>query len=339
MPIGEHRDSPIQDLPDNLPDAPDLPETSYHAPPRETGNVSNALYVVATPLGNLDDITLRAIATLRAVDLIAAEDTRTSATLLRHHGIDTKTMAAHQHNEEAAAVRITALLQQGRAVALISDAGTPAVSDPGARIVRAVRAAGFAVIPLPGPNAVVTALSASGFEGPFYFAGFLPPKSAARSKALEGLCTLAATLVLYEAPHRIVDLAQDLAAVFEADRRIVIARELTKRFETIHACAVGEAQAWLAADPNQQRGEFVVLIEAAPPREGLDDAARRVLGILLAELPVKTAAALTARITGQSKNALYQQALALKSAEAEHSAPESSGPESSGPESSGAGRA
>lgn len=313
MPLGEHRESPLQN-------ALDLTGLTgpHHAPlaaPDANSNVSNALYVVATPLGNLDDITLRAIATLRAVDLIAAEDTRTSATLLRHHGIDTKTMAAHQHNEAAAAARIVALLQQGKSVALISDAGTPAVSDPGARIVRAVREAGFGVIPLPGPNAVVTALSASGFEGPFYFAGFLPPKSAARSKVLAGLRSLTATLVLYEAPHRIVDLARDLPAVFEATRRMVIARELTKRFETIHACTVGEAPAWLAADANQQRGEFVVLIEAAPPhdgRDGLDHEARRVLEILLAELPVKTAAALTARITGQSKNALYSQALALK---------------------------
>ena len=334
MPQGEHRESPLQEAPDltgltdphHVPlDAPDADGNRSANPHSDassdaSSNVCNALYVAATPLGNLDDITLRAIATLRAVDLIAAEDTRTSATLLRHHGIDTKTMAAHQHNEAAAAARIVVLLQEGKSVALISDAGTPGVSDPGARIVRAVRAAGFAVIPLPGPNAVVTALSASGFEGSFYFAGFLPPKSAARSKVLTGLRSLAATLVLYEAPHRIVDLAQDLSAVFEAARRIVIARELTKRFETIHACTVGEVQAWLAADANQQRGEFVVLIEAAPPhdagdgRNGLDDEARRVLAILLAELPVKTAAALTARITGQSKNALYQEALALKNA-------------------------
>ena len=317
MPLGEHRESPLQNAPDltGLTDPHHAPLAASDANGNANSNVSNALYVVATPLGNLDDITLRAIATLRAADLIAAEDTRTSATLLRHHGIDTKTMAAHQHNEAAAAARIVALLQEGKSVALISDAGTPAVSDPGARIVRAVREAGFGVIPLPGPNAVVTALSASGFEGPFYFAGFLPPKSAARSKVLTGLRGLTATLVLYEAPHRIADLAQDLFAVFEATRRMVIARELTKRFETIHACTVGEAQAWLAADANQQRGEFVVLIEAAPPhdgRDGPDHEARRVLEILLAELPVKTAAALTARITGQSKNALYQEALALK---------------------------
>lgn len=295
MPLGDHSDSRTQ-----------IPQD------HETHALSRALYVVATPLGNLDDITLRAIATLRAVDLIAAEDTRTSATLLRHHGVDTKTIAAHQHNEQAAAARIVALLHEGKSVALISDAGTPAVSDPGARIVRAVRDAGFTVIPVPGPNAVIAALSASGFEGPFHFAGFLPPKSTARGKLLAGLRGMAATLVLYEAPHRILDLAADLAAVYEPARRIVIARELTKRFETIHACSINELATWLASDANQQRGEFVVLIDAAPPSEGLDDEARRILEILLAELPVKTAAALASRITGQSKNALYKAALEMK---------------------------
>ena len=295
MPLGDHSDSRTQ-----------IPQD------HETHALSKALYVVATPLGNLDDITLRAIATLRGVDLIAAEDTRTSATLLRHHGIGTKTIAAHQHNEQAAAARIVALLHEGKSVALISDAGTPAVSDPGARIVRAVRDAGFTVIPVPGPNAVVAALSASGFEGPFHFAGFLPPKSTARSKLLAGLRGMAATLVLYEAPHRILDLATDLAAVYEPARRIVMARELTKRFETIHACSISELATWLASDANQQRGEFVVLIDAAPPSEGLDDEARRILDILLAELPVKTAAALASHITGQSKNALYKAALEMK---------------------------
>ena len=268
--------------------------------------------MVATPLGNLADITLRAITTLKAVHLIAAEDTRTSATLLRHYGIATKTIAAHQHNERNAAARIVELLFEGKSVALISDAGTPGVSDPGARIVQSVRAAGFAVVPVPGPNAAVAALSASGFEGPFHFAGFLPPKSAARRKALAAHQDAPAVLVCYEAPHRIVDLARDLALEFDAARRVIIARELTKRFETIHATTVGALAAWLEADPNQQRGEFVVLIEGAPPKEGLDSEARRVLEILLAELPVKTAAALTARITGQSKNALYDAALETK---------------------------
>ena len=282
--------------------------------PVENGEskLSTALYVVATPLGNLADITLRTIATLKAVHLIAAEDTRTSATLLRYYGIATKTIAAHEHNERNAAARIVALLALDQSVALISDAGTPGVSDPGARIVQAVRAAGYAVVPVPGPNAAVAALSASGFEGPFHFAGFLPPKSAARRKVLAAHKDASAALVCYEAPHRIVDLARDLALEFDPGRRVVVARELTKRFETIHATTAGELTAWLEADTNQQRGEFVVLIEGAPPKAGLDGEARRVLEILIAELPVKTAAALTARITGQSKNALYDAALEIK---------------------------
>ena len=283
--------------------------------------LSTALYVVATPLGHLGDITLRAIATLKAVALIAAEDTRTSATLLQHYGIQTKTIAAHQHNEAGAAARIVALLADGHSVALISDAGTPGVSDPGARIVQAVRAAGHAVVPVPGANAAVAALSASGFDGPFHFAGFLPPKSAARRKVLAGFKASAAALVCYEAPHRIVDLADDLAREFAATRRVVIARELTKRFETIHACTVSELAAWLKADSNQQRGEFVVLIEGAAETANangaLDAEALRVLTILLGELPVKTAAALAARITGAAKNTLYAAALDAKKSAAQ----------------------
>ena len=325
MPLGDHKDSRTQQ-PENTagevraasPAAQSAAGEIVSAGPAPNasgaGRVSpKSLYVVATPLGHLDDITLRAIATLRGVDVIAAEDTRTSATLLRHHGIATRTFAAHQHNEAAAAARIVALLHEGKSVALISDAGTPAVSDPGARIVRAVRDAGFAVVPVPGANALTAALSASGFEGPFHFAGFLSPKRGARVAALEALRGLAATLALYEAPHRILDLAADIGAVFEPARSVVIARELTKRFETLHACAASELHTWLAADANQQRGEFVVLIEAAPARAaGLDDEARRVLSLLLEELPVKSAAALAARITGQSKNTLYHAALALR---------------------------
>lgn len=270
------------------------------------------LYVVATPLGNLEDITLRALAVLRGAALIAAEDTRTSATLLRHYGITAPTLAAHEHNEHEAATRIIAALTTGHAVALISDAGTPAVSDPGARIVRAVRAAGFPVIPVPGPNAAIAALSVSGLDGPFHFAGFLAPKSGARRKQLAALKPLGATLVLYEAPHRILDLAADLALELEPAREVIIARELTKRFETLHACRIDELAAWLAADANQQRGEFVVLVEGAPEATGMDAEALRVLDLLLADMPVKSAAALAAKITGQSKNDLYAAALARK---------------------------
>jgi 16S rRNA (cytidine1402-2'-O)-methyltransferase len=274
-----------------------------------------ALYVVATPIGNLSDITLRALSVLKQADAIGAEDTRKSATLLSHHGIATRMFAAHEHNEQQAAQKVIGLLAEGKRVALISDAGTPAVSDPGARLVRAVREAGYAVIPVPGANAAVTALSAAGLEGPFHFAGFLPAKAVARRAALRELGLLPATVVLYEAPHRILELAADIAGGFDAARRVVLARELTKRFETIHATTAGEIVAWLEGDANRQRGEFVVLIEAAPPPEASDalsDEALRVLGLLLEELPVKGAARLAAAITGAPRNALYARALELK---------------------------
>lgn len=273
-----------------------------------------ALYVVATPLGNLRDITLRALDTLAAVAVVAAEDTRTSATLLAAHGIRTRLIAAHDHNERAAAEQIIELLTSGQAVALITDAGTPAVSDPGARIVRAVHDAGLAVVPVPGPSAVICAISVAGFEGAFQFCGFLPPKSTARRSALKRLKALPCTLVLYEAPHRIVELAHDLAAELEASRRVVLARELTKRFETVQVSTVASLQAWLEADPNRQRGEFVVIIEGAPAIDQDDAEIDRVLRLLLAVLPVKSAARTAAAITGAAKNALYGRALALKAA-------------------------
>ena len=272
-----------------------------------------SLYVVATPIGNLQDLSLRAIAVLKGADVIAAEDTRTSSTLLAHYGISAKLIAAHEHNEMEAAARIVELLHAGKRVALISDAGTPAISDPGARLVRAVRAAGCAVIPVPGANAAVAALSAAGFEGPFHFAGFLPPKSTARRAALRAFSELAATLVVYEAPHRIVELIDDLALEYPGERRVVLARELTKRFESIHTTTAAEAPAWLAGDTNRQRGEFVVLVEAAPAQaREVGSEAERVLGLLLAELPVKTAAKLAAAISGAPRNALYARALELK---------------------------
>ena len=291
-----------------------FPETEP-APAQNADLPTGALYVVATPIGNLNDITLRALQVLKAADAIGAEDTRNSATLLNHHGIASKLFAAHEHNEQQVAGKVIAMLAAGQRVALISDAGTPAISDPGARLVRAVRAAGHAVIPIPGANAAATALSAAGFEGPFHFAGFLPAKGAARRAALRALAQLPATLVLYEAPHRILDLAADLAAEVESARAVVLARELTKRFESIHATTVGEVMTWLEGDPNRVRGEFVVLLEAAPQVEAgdeLSEEAQRVLGLLLAELPVKSAAKLAAGITGAPRNALYAKALEMK---------------------------
>lgn len=294
-------------------------ENQSHDEGSATAGSPGTLYVVATPIGNLSDISLRALEVLRSADAIACEDTRNSATLLAHHGIHARTFAAHEHNEREAAQKVIGLLAQGKQVALISDAGTPAISDPGARLVRAVRQAGHPVVPIPGANAAVAALSASGFEGPFHFAGFLPARTQQRRTALRELTALPATIVLYEAPHRILDLAHDLAQELDAPRGVVLARELTKRFESIHACVAGELLAWLEGDANRQRGEFVVLIEAAAPPAGdeLDGEALRVLGLLLEELPVKGAAKLASAITGAPRNALYARALEMKKADRE----------------------
>lgn len=279
----------------------------------ENTNTTSALYVVATPLGNLDDITLRALETLRGAELIACEDTRHTRHLLDRHGIRAQLLAVHEHNESAAAEKLVAALREGRRVALVSDAGTPGISDPGARAVAAVRAAGFAVVPLPGPSAAVTALSASGLaDARFLFAGFLPTKATARRAAIEELSAVPAALVFYEAPHRIEETVADLAALLEPGRTLVVARELTKLFEQIVAMPVAEGPAWLAGDANRRRGEFVLVVSGPPPREGLDAATERVLKALLAELPVKQAAKLAAEITGAAKNDLYRRALELK---------------------------
>ncbi len=277
--------------------------------------IESALYVVPTPLGNLQDMSLRAVEVLKAVPWVAAEDTRHSQPLLRHFGSGARLLPAHQHNEEQAAQGVIDKLAAGEAVALVSDAGTPAVSDPGARIVARVREAGFKVVPLPGACAAVTALSASGLMAPhFLFYGFLPAKAGQRQKELEALVALPYTLVFYEAPHRVLESVEALAAAFGPERTIVFARELTKLFETIHACPLGEALEWLKADANRQRGEFVLLVEGAP-EDADDGAGERVLKLLLTEgLPVKQCAKLAAEITGASKNELYQKALALKDA-------------------------
>lgn len=276
-------------------------------------NESSALYVVPTPLGNLGDMTMRSLEVLKAVPWVAAEDTRHSQPLLRHFSVGAKLLPAHQHNEEKAAQQIIDKLAAGESVALVSDAGTPAVSDPGARIVARVQEAGFRVVPLPGACAAVTALSASGLTAPhFLFYGFLPAKAGQREKELRALAAMPYTLVFYEAPHRVVETVDALAQVFGPLRQVVFARELTKLFESIHRCPLGEAAAWLAGDANRQKGEFVLLVETAPPG-GDDGEGERVLGLLLAEgLPVKQAAKLAAEITGAAKNDLYAKALALK---------------------------
>ena len=274
-----------------------------------------ALYVVATPFGNLRDVTLRALDVLKRADTIAAEDTRVAVKLLNRHGITAKKLIAlHEHNENQAASRIVAALRAGESVALASDAGTPGISDPGARLVAAVRKAGFPVVPVPGANAAVAALSASGCTEPqFLFHGFLPSKAGERRTALAALEELPYLLVFYEAPHRVFDTVMDLATVLGESRRVVIARELTKLFETIHVCKLGEAAQWLEADANRTKGEFVLIVEgAAKDRDAVLSAGRRALEVLLEELPVKQAAALAARITGARKNELYELALKLK---------------------------
>ncbi len=273
-----------------------------------------ALYVVATPIGNLRDITLRALDVLAAADVVAAEDTRNTAHLLTQHGINAhRLMAVHQHNEKGAAEKIVALLQAGQSVAFVSDAGTPAVSDPGALLVQAVRAAGLRVIPVPGANAAIAALSAAGLAEPhFLFYGFLPSKSAARRTTLESLRGHACTLVFYEAPHRIVECVADLCKVLGGERQVVLAREITKLFETIHACPLRDAETWLMSDSNRQRGEFVVLVSGAVPQQGLPAEARHTLEILLGELPLKQAVQLAAKVSAANRNELYQLALEMK---------------------------
>jgi 16S rRNA (cytidine1402-2'-O)-methyltransferase len=281
-----------------------------------------ALYVVATPIGNLADLTLRAVHVLCAVaDAVACEDTRVSATLLRHLGVSKPLIALHAHNEAQAAGEVLALLAQGRAVALVSDAGTPAVSDPGARLVAAAQVAGYAVVPLPGPSSALAALCAAGDvqgDGGFRFVGFVPAKGAERARALQAALADAATQVLFEAPHRIHALLAELAAQAPL-RRVTLARELTKQFETIHTDAAEALPAWLAADANRARGEFVLVLhalpQAAPGGEGFDPQALRVLAVLQRELPLKQAVALAAQITGAPRNALYQHALAQRDGE------------------------
>jgi 16S rRNA (cytidine1402-2'-O)-methyltransferase len=274
----------------------------------------SALYVVATPIGNVADISLRSLHVLAIADAVACEDTRNTAHLLTRYGLSKTLIAAHQHNEREVAEKLITRLAAGERIALVSDAGTPAVSDPGARIVDAVRSAGWRVIPLPGPSAAVTALSASGLlNDQFHFVGFLPSKARQRDTALAQLRTLSATLVFYEAPHRVTETVAALAAAFEPTRQIVFARELTKLFEEIHRCPLSQAAAWLAADAHREKGEFVLLVEGAATTGDADAAeAERILAILLSECSVKQAASLTARITGQKKNALYERALQMQ---------------------------
>ncbi len=265
----------------------------------------------------MTDISLRALHLLSLADAVACEDTRNTAHLLTRFGLNKPLIAAHQHNEREVAQTLIARLHAGERIALVSDAATPAVSDPGARIVDAVRAAGLRVLPLPGPSAAITAISASGLlNDQFYFVGFLPAKAKQRETMLHSLRGVTATMVFYEAPHRILDCATALVEAFEPTRQVVFARELTKLFEEIHRCPLSEAESWIRADAHREKGEFVVLLEGASEAQDAEDVeAERILNILLAECSVKQAANLTAQITGRKKNALYERALQLKGQE------------------------
>jgi 16S rRNA (cytidine1402-2'-O)-methyltransferase len=277
------------------------------------------LYVVATPIGNLADLTLRAVHVLGRVDAVACEDTRVSAALLRHLGLDKPLLAVHEHNEAAAAQGVIERLAQGQRVAYVSDAGTPAVSDPGAVLVSAVRAAGYRVVPIPGCSSAVTALSAAGDArtSGFNFVGFLPAKGAERKAALQALAAQPQAQVLFEAPHRVQTLAAELAQALP-QQLLSCCRELTKQFESIHTLPAAEFPAWLAADAQRLRGEFVLVLHAAPPAPAAEKAdalpaeAEHALRTLLAELPLKQAVSLAATLSGAPRNALYQRALALK---------------------------
>ncbi|MBJ9975747.1 16S rRNA (cytidine(1402)-2'-O)-methyltransferase [Pseudomonas sp. S75] len=276
-------------------------------------STAGTLYVVATPIGNLDDMSARALKVLAGVALIAAEDTRHSVRLLQHFGIDTPLAACHEHNERDEGSRFITRLLAGDDVALVSDAGTPLISDPGYHLVRQARAAGVRVVPVPGACALIAALSAAGLPSDrFIFEGFLPAKTAGRRARLEQVKEEPRTLIFYEAPHRILECLQDMQAVFGDERPALLGRELTKAFETLKGLPLGELREFVAADPNQQRGECVVLVAGwtAPAGEqAVSSEALRVLDLLLAELPLKRAAALAAEITGVRKNILYQAAL------------------------------
>jgi len=276
-----------------------------------------ALYVIATPIGNLGDLSLRAWHALRQCDIIAAEDTRVSRTLLQAWGVDTPLIAAHRHNEAQAAQTILARLQDGARVGLISDAGAPAVSDPGGRIVRTVHAQHYRVIPIPGPSAVIAALMASGatsdLNPAFAFAGFAPPKAAARLAWLRHWCALPAPVVLFESVHRLAALSQDLIQLCDPQRQITLARELTKRFEQIVTLPIVQLPDWLAADTRRVQGEFVLIVHAmahpTPPAHALPDDVLVLLDALCESLSVRDAARVAARVTGVARDVLYRVAL------------------------------
>ena len=282
-----------------------------------TESDSSALYIVATPIGNLGDMTARAIEVLRSVDLIAAEDTRHSARLMQHFGISTRMTSYHDFSDDARVESLLAQVQGGQSIALISDAGTPLISDPGYRLVQRAKEQSIRVVPIPGVCAITTALSAAGLPSDrFIFEGFPAAKRSGRQKHFQSLLEEPRTLIFYESPHRILDSIDDMLEVFGPQRQAAICRELTKTFETLHSAELGELQAWIREDPNRQRGEFVVIVRGAvlQQEEALNAEVLRTLEILLESLSVKQAAALAAKITGVKKNLLYERALEISKA-------------------------
>ncbi|WP_281648601.1 16S rRNA (cytidine(1402)-2'-O)-methyltransferase [Parendozoicomonas sp. Alg238-R29] len=278
---------------------------------------AGTLYIVATPIGNLGDLSPRAKDVLMSVDVIAAEDTRHTSRLLSHFGIKRPLLACHDYNERGRSEQIVRRLQDGESIALVSDAGTPLISDPGYHLVNAVREADLKVVPIPGACAMVAALSVSGMPSDrFFFEGFLPAKGAGRRKRMTELADFPHTWIVYESPHRIVDMLDDMAQELGGDRRLVLARELTKTFETVLSGTVSELQDILAEDENQRRGEFVVLVHGAEKPEILDDGlseeARRTLGVLVRELPMKQASQIASKLTGVKSKLLYKAGLAMK---------------------------
>ena len=277
-------------------------------------DLTGILYIVATPIGNLQDITQRALDTFAQVDLIAAEDTRHSGLLLSHYGIKKPFFALHDHNEQEKAHIVVEKLKQGSNIALISDAGTPLISDPGFHLVRQCREAGIRVVPLPGACAAITALCASGIASDrFCFEGFLPAKSKARKDKLENIAEEDRTLIFYESTHRILDTLEDMQSVLGEERYIVLAREITKTWETITGNTIKNLREWLLGDPNRTKGEMVLIVEGKPKSDNNDEIspqAMKALELIAEELPLKKAAAIVAELYGYKKNALYQFGLA-----------------------------
>lgn len=272
---------------------------------------ASTLYVVATPIGNLGDITYRALEVLKSVDLIAAEDTRHTGLLLQHFAISARLFALHDHNEQQKADQLLVKLQEGQSIALVCDAGTPLINDPGYHLVRRCREVGVRVVPLPGPCAAITALCAAGVASDrFCYEGFLPAKTKGRKDTLQALATETRTLIFYESTHRLLDSLQDMVTVWGPQRYVVLARELTKTWESIYGAPVGELLAWVQEDEVRHRGEMVLIVEGHKVQEeSLPPEALRTLALLQQELPLKKAAALAAEIHGVKKNALYKYGL------------------------------